>query len=89
MTKHFKGHEQAKAWEINYQDGTRALQSYNTIVAEIDSNGWLLINGLYSMTTRKHIGWFMHEIGLTYQDAKNLYNDSMKMNIYTGEIRRI
>ena len=52
----------------------------------IDEEGWLHINGLYSATTRKHIGWFMRELGFTYQLAKTLYNDNKEFNIYTGEV---
>ena len=85
MTRKFKDHPYAQACVIetpNY----KALQSYNTIVVEIDHEGWLHVNGLYSMTTIRHIGWFMRELGLTYQLAKQLYNDNKEMNIYTGEV---
>jgi hypothetical protein len=70
-----------------YDDGTIVLQSYQTDVAVIDSTGVLTINGLYSATTRKHIGAFVKEYaGLNYQLAKMLYNDNCKYNIYTGEV---
>ena len=49
--------------------------------------GWLSCNGLYSMTTIKHIGWFMRERGMTYQLAKQLYQDNKEYNINTGEVR--
>lgn len=62
-----------------------ALYSYTTLVAEV-REGWLHIYGLYSMTTRRHIGWFMRELGFTYQLAKQLYEDDKLFNIYTGEI---
>lgn len=81
----FEGHKQAQAHKENIFGGI-ALYSYNTKVAEI-RNGWLHIYGLYSMTTRKHIGWFMKELGFNYQIAKQLYNDYKSMNIYTGEVR--
>ena len=85
-SRKFKDHQYAQAQINTYPDGTRALQSYKTIVAEIDSEGWLRINGLYSMTTIRHIGWFMRELGFTYQLAKTLYLDNKKMNINTGEV---
>ena len=68
---------------------TLMLVSYATPVAELDlSTGWLHINGLYSMTTRRHIGWFMRELGnFTYQLAKQLYEDNKEFNIRTGEVR--
>ena len=86
MTRKFADHPYAQAQVITYPDGTRMLQSYATIVAEVDNEGWLHIHGLYSMTTIRHIGWFMRELGLTYQLAKQLYNDQKEFNIYTGEV---
>ena len=44
------------------------------------------VSGLYSRTTIKHIGWFMRELGLSYQLAKRLYMENMRFNIHTGEI---
>ena len=63
------------------------LVSYETVVIEID-RGWLFVNGLYSMTTRRHISAFVKEWlpGLTYRDIKNLYENGQKLNIHTGEI---
>lgn len=83
----FKDHRSAQACVCEYDNGDKALVSYSTIVATT-LNGWLLINGLYSATTRKHIGWFMRELGLSYQTAKQLYEDRLVMNIYTGEVKR-
>jgi hypothetical protein len=61
--------------------------SYATIVATIDREGWLTVHGLYSMTTRKHIGAFMREFaGMEYQTAKQIYNDGYQLNIHTGEV---
>ena len=68
--------------------GNTYLYSYDTKVAEV-RGGWLRIFGLYSMTTRKHIGWFMRELGYNYQLAKKLYEDYMMMNIYTGEVKSV
>ncbi len=85
-TRKFNDHPYAQAQINTYYDGSQALQSYNTIVVEIDSEGWLHVNGLYSRTTIRHIGWFMRELGFTYQLAKQLYNDRKEFNIYTGEV---
>ena len=82
----FADHKQAQATIIVYDDGRQMLVSYVTPVIEIDNEGWLRVNGLYSMTTIKHIGWFMRELGFTYQLAKQLYNDRKEFNIYTGEV---
>ena len=73
---------------VEYIDAENVyLWSYNTLVAEIE-NGWLTINGLYSATTRRHIGAFMREYvkGSTYQLAKQLYYDRKSLDITTGEI---
>lgn len=81
------GHKYASTYIRTFEDGTVQLVSYTTTVIEISPEGWMTVNGLYSMTTIKHIGWFMRERGLTYQLAKQLYNDNLKFNVYTGEIK--
>lgn len=81
-------HPHAQAAVFCYDNGTKTLVSYQTIVAEIDSCGWLSIRGLYSMTTRKHIGAFVREYAnIDYQVAKMLYENNEQYNIYTGEIK--
>lgn len=77
-------------------DNTIHLFSYVTRVATITSDGWLTIYGLYSMTTRKHIGAFMKEYVIfpngehgDYQLAKKIYNDKYSFNIETGEVIEI
>ena len=68
-------------------NGEIHLFSYVTLVASIDSDGWLTIHGLHSMTTRKHIGAFCKEYAnCDYHTAKTIYNDNYKMNIETGEV---
>lgn len=86
-TRKFADHPHANA-RINYfNDGTISLVSYRTTVLEISPEGWLTVTGLYSMTTIKHIGWFMREVcGLTYQHAKEVYKTGEKFNVYTGEV---
>ena len=77
----------AQAKVLTFEDGTIQLMSYATIVATIDREGWLSIHGLYSMTTRKHIGAFMREFtGMEYQTAKQIYTDGYQLNIHTGEV---
>ena len=82
----FEDHQYAQATIIEYANGAKTLVSYKTPVIYIDEEGWLRVNGLYSMTTIRHIGWFMRELGFTYQLAKQLYNDRKEFNIYTGEV---
>ena len=85
MTR-FAGHEHAAAYYDTF-DHHRYLVSYSTIIMGVSRDGWRYINGLYSATTRKHIGWFMRERGFTYQLAKQLYKDNKEFNVYTGECR--
>lgn len=84
--KRFEGHEHAAAKINYYENGSFELVSYSTIVATVDKNGWLHVNGLYSRTTIKHLSWFMKMCGSSYQTAKQLLTDNMDMNIYTGEV---
>ena len=81
------GNAMVRLWD----DGSKSLVSYSTTVAEIDKDGWLVVYGLYSATTRKHISAFMseHTCGLHYYDAKKCYLDNYKLNIYTGEIMEL
>ena len=73
---------------VRNSNGWTILASYETDVIIIDNEGWLYVNGLYSVTTRKHIGYFLKEYapGMTYQAAKNLYENNECCNIYSGEI---
>ena len=87
FSKSNNGHNYANTYVRIYDNNTVQLVSYTTIVIEIDPWGWLTVNGLYSRTTIKHISWFMHERGFTYQLAKQLYLDNKEFNVYTGEIR--
>ena len=92
MVRKFKDHPYAQAQVIECDDEYKALQSYDTMIATVDTEGWLKIltmhkpNGELSHTTIRHLGWFMRELGFTYQLAKQLYYDRKEMNIYTGEV---
>lgn len=63
------------------------LISYTTIVAKLTHNGLLIVYGLYSATTRRHIGAFMREyLNSSYQTAKALFESGMAMDTRTGEL---
>ena len=72
-------HEYANARVVidsNDDCTTYHLVSYSTHVATVTETaaGWFLdCYGLYSMTTRRHISWFLDDIGspFTFQDAKH------------------
>lgn len=83
-----KNHPYAQAKVVRHDDGSVSLISYTTTVIVIDADGWMTVGGLYSMTTRKHIGAFMREVAnLDYHTAKLCYERGWQMNIHTGEIR--
>lgn len=73
-----KNHEYAQAHTVIENDDDSIiyrLVSYSTHVATVTETaaGWFLdCYGLYSMTTRRHIGWFLADIGspFTFNDAK-------------------
>lgn len=85
ITRKLNGHSSTQACVREYDDDSVALISYKTLVIKIDADGWMTCFGLYSMTTIRHIYWFMRERGLTYQLAKQLYQDNKKYNVLTGE----
>ena len=77
----------AQAEIHTHNDGTIVLISYSTPVAFIEPDGTLYIRGLYSATTRKHIGKFVREYAnIGYQTAKRIYEDGYGYNIHTGEV---
>lgn len=61
-----------------------ALISYTTKVAEI-VGGVLMVYGLYSMTTRRHIGTFARQFGADFAIAKKCYTDNIGYDIITKE----
>lgn len=70
-----------------HDDGTIVLVSYYTVVAVIYPEKWVEVFGLYSATTRRHLGAFAKEYcGLDYQTLKTIYYDNMILNIETGEV---
>lgn len=81
-----RGHVTKNARYFVDGDG-RGLISYHTKVLII-KDGVLFCTGLYSATTRRHIGWWLAEYcpKFTYHDIKQLYLDNMAVNIYTGEV---
>ena len=86
------GHKSAQAQVVKV-DGTVSLYSYATLVAHLDTEGWLKVAGLYSATTRKHIRWFLKEycgsngIHPGFETVKLCVKDGLQYNIHTGEVR--
>lgn len=77
---------------IREYENEKFLISYTTLVAEIkkdeNDNHWLKVNGLYSMTTRRHIMAFIKEYCdyVCFDTVKQLVNDRLCLNLDTGEI---
>lgn len=88
MIRKLKKMPYANATIIENDSKNINLISYVTTVIEI-KDGWLQVNGLYSRTTRRHISNFMREFGFSYQLAKQLYDDKMVLNIFTGEVKNL
>lgn len=66
---------------VDTETGDVYLRSYATLVVCVRANGDLECYGLYSMATRKHIGWFAKLMGATFQDFKRVYENGEKINL--------
>ena len=65
------------------------LVSYVTEVAEI-VGGVLIVHGLYSATTRRHISAFVREYcGIDYQTAKQCYTSGLGYDLLTKDYIRL
>ena len=73
--------------EIN-DNGDSYLFSYTTLVAQIE-DGYLTVFGLYSQTTRRHIGAYVKEMTpcFTYANAKAAYEGNYSIHIENGDIK--
>lgn len=60
------------------------LVSYKTEVAAI-IGGQLIVNCLYSTTTRRHISAFCRQFGTDYQTAKECYLHGLQYDIVTKQ----
>lgn len=70
---------------IRYTEKGMQLISYDTLVIDL-SGEWLECTGLYSNTTRRHIGIFAKMIGTTYYAIKKAYERGAALNVRTGEM---
>lgn len=84
--KKLSAHPYAQAFVEYVDESNFYLWSYRTLVVEVEDNK-ITVNGLYSATTRRHIGAFMKEyFNLSYQTAKMLYEDNYTLDLTTGEL---
>ena len=75
---------------------TELFVSYETIVCEINTDGWFHLNGEWSTTTSKQIGWFLYEWCVdhshrrdlcNYRYVRDLYRKGLDVNLYNGDTR--
>ncbi len=87
-TRKLKDHRYANTHvEISENADRILLYSYNTLILECtecdegSAEYNIRCTGLYSMTTIRHIGWFMREYfkDKNYHDVKKLYHDSQEL----------
>lgn len=78
---------------VRKEGSTTILRSYNTDVAaivKVNNTRWLVVFGLHSNTTRKHISYFVDEYaGVDYYQAKAAYENNYAYNVDTGEVRNL
>ena len=70
-----------------YEPGAEFLVSYETIVAEIDAQGWVHIYGTFSRTTSKHVSKWLKLHNLAFYETMWAYNNELDINAKTGEYR--
>ena len=61
-----------KALVHHNQDGSVDLQSYDTIVATITSDGQAVVHGLYSATSTRHTKEFLKQFGFKADTTKDI-----------------
>ena len=84
-----KDHPYAQCCVID--DGRqKILRSYETDVIIFNPHtGVLICTGLYSMTTRKHISYFLNEYLpiIDYKTIKKIAGNNLEYNVHTGEVK--
>lgn len=64
---------------------TKRLQSYDTIVAEIDADGNATVHGWYSQTTARHINEFLRQNGHKPMSKKQMEEHRNKSDFKVGD----
>lgn len=83
MIKKLSSMPHAQAHIEIFDDGAVRLVSYTTPVIDIDKNGIMIVHGLYSATTRKHISAFMREYTrFDYYTAKRCYEKNQVYKVW-------
>ena len=91
-----KYHPYAQCGVIRNSVGTLFV-SYETIVCDIDNDGWFNLHGEYSTTTSKQITWFLREWMeenshrrdiCQYRYLRDKYRKGIDVNLWTGDERQ-
>lgn len=70
----------SQAYIIRNDEGVHLI-SYTTHVASILNDGKIICYGLYSNTTRRHIGAFASQFNLSFCDFKKAYLNSINKEV--------
>ena len=71
------------------EPSTELLVSYDMIVAEKQSDGWIRVFACPSRTTARHLSVWGKAFGLSYRRLIDMCYRRVEMNIYTGGEREI
>lgn len=88
MIRKLKKHPSANCYIVEESD-KEYFVSYRTEVLIIDRKAKTMeVTGLYSMTTRRQIGWYLMERFpyINYYTVKRAYEEGKRINIVTGEL---
>lgn len=88
-TRRLSDHASAQCHVKLFDNGDIVFTSYRTDVLYYNAKTHALIcTGLYSMTTRKQIGWFLREYfpELNYHDIKRAYDRDEAIIYVSGQI---
>ena len=79
-----------------HEKGSTLFVSYETIVCEVDKDGWFNLRGEYSTTTSKQITWFLREWMennshrrdlCNYRYIRDKYRKGIDVNLWNGDER--
>ena len=81
-------HHYSQCHVVKKINGHVKFYSYDTLTAEITTNGWFKCYCTCSQTTRRQLGWFLKEYApyIDYQQAKRMKENFETFNIKTGEL---
>lgn len=98
VSRRLKNHPYAQCGiTFDSKGETMLFVSYETIVCEVDREGWFHLNGVFSTTTSKQISWFLREWCNEYSHRRDLcvysflrkmWQKGLDVNLYNGDVRK-